>query len=173
MLQLVMILLTAATLLLAQDQVQRGIRDREFAAQATASRLQTIAEAAQRYATDTRVLRPGVQVADLTLMEIMAAGYLAPGFSSEGPFGGAIQLTARLGAYDHVVVDLALPVPDERAEPLRLAMAGFDAGGGQVSLQATAGATRFVMPGVASALPLLRLSGSVKAGQVQGDDSTQ
>jgi hypothetical protein len=175
MLKLAQILILIGVMLGTYDKLERGRRQRGFEAQAIASRFLTIGEAAQRYATATRHLRPGVAEAVITVPELIAESYLPAGTSDLGPYGGPIELIARTGAYGHVVVDMSVYAPADVSADLRVAMSTLDRGGGQVSLQAMNGAARFTMAAaaVSNAADFVRFSGSNRAGQALGDDSAK
>lgn len=175
MLKMTLLMMMLAVLVSTINTIERGRRQGDIQAQAMASRLLLIAEAAQRYATATRALRPGVAEAPITVQELIAENYLPVATSPIGPYGGPITLTARTGAYGNVVVDMAVLAPAGQADDLRLQLATIDRGGGQVSLQALNGSARFRMAASAALTPdqYVRFSGSTIAGQALGNDAVK
>ncbi|WP_395831268.1 hypothetical protein [Elstera sp.] len=175
MLKAILLVLTLAKVVWIGNHVEAARVHRDERTYAMAGRFALIGEAAQRYATNTRLLRPGVATADISVQELILEEYLPVGTSPLGPYGGDIVLVARTGAYGHVVIDMSVFAPADQAEELRLNMSVIDRGGGMVSLQAENGAARFRMAAASVANPAdyLRFSGAMRAGHSLGDGSAK
>lgn len=171
----VLMMLAVAKVIAITTIAEEARVHRDERAYALASRFFTIGEAAQRYATETRLLRPGVAVADITVQELIAQNYLPEGTSSVGPYGGEMVMVARTGAYGHVVIDMSVEAPPDLTGDLRSTISVIDMGGGMVSLQSQNGSARFRMAAASagSAADSLRFSGAMRAGHALGNDAAR